>query len=69
MMSAERGTFDGAMAEDFVELRVKVPRSWRTELDVAARAHAITRADLTRLVLREFLRKRYSPDEQQVLAS
>ena len=57
------------MAERFVEIRVKVPESWRTELDVAAQAHAIQRVDLVRLILREFLRKRYSPEEQQVLAS
>lgn len=42
-----------------VELRVKVPRGWRDELQRAAATRAISMSDLARILLRDFLRGRY----------
>lgn len=56
------------MAESLVEIRFKVPRGWRDELHAAAEAQAISLSDLLRLVVRAFLRQRYTAGEQEVLA-
>lgn len=50
-----------------MELRTKVPRSWREALQEAADSQAISVSDLMRLILRSFLRGRYSEAEREAL--
>lgn len=48
-----------------VKLTFMVPKSWRDELVRTARTQQISSAALLRMMLRKFLRGRYSDAEQQ----
>ena len=52
-----------------VEIRFEVPRAWRDELKAAAEVQAITVSTLLRLIIRGFLRNRYTDEEQKVLGA
>lgn len=43
---------------EMVELRFLVPREWRDELDGICHERAISKADLLRQMVREFMRNR-----------
>lgn len=57
------------MASDFVEIRFTVPRVWRDELKVVAEANAISLADILRGLVRQFMRNRYTPEQQEALSA
>lgn len=46
-------------ADPSVEIRVRIPRGWRDELQDAAGARAISMSDLVRILFRDFLRGRH----------
>ena len=46
------------------ELRFQVPAAWRDALAEAAHAQRISLADLLRIIVRGFMRERYSADER-----
>jgi len=51
-----------------VKVTFLVPRSWRDALAEAAGSQSISMADLLRLLIRQYLRGRYTGAEQAVLA-
>lgn len=54
--------------DDWVEIRLRIPRSWRDELVEAADAVGLAHlSDLVRMILRGFLRNRYALDKQEAL--
>jgi len=44
-------------ADPSVEIRVKMPRLWRDQLQAAAGVRAITMSSLVRIIFRDFLRE------------
>lgn len=49
------------------ELRFEVPKSWHLELKQAAEAQALTLSSLLRIIVRSFLRGRYTDAEREAL--
>lgn len=49
------------------ELRLKVPVSWRDALAEAAHVQRIPLSNLVRIILRGFLRERYTPEQREHL--
>ena len=52
-----------------VKLAFLVPRNWRDALTEVAESQGISMADLIRLLIRQYLRGRYSGDEQAALGT
>jgi len=53
-----------ADGEEMAELRFLVPASWRDALAEAAHAQRISLADLLRIIVRGFMRERYTPEQR-----
>ena len=47
-----------------VEVRFRVPAGWRDALAEAAHSQRISLADLLRIVVRGFIREKYSPEQR-----
>lgn len=55
------------MDADLVQVHFTIPRAWRDELAEAAGAQAISFSDMMRLIVRGFLRNRYSVEQREAL--
>ena len=55
------------MGDDLVQVHFTIPRAWRDELATAAGNQAISFSDLMRLIVRGFLRNRYTLDQREAL--
>jgi hypothetical protein len=57
----------GKRAEEMAELRFDVPASWRDALQQAAHTQRIPLSNLLRMIVRGFLRERYTPEQREHL--
>ena len=55
------------MDSDLVQVHFTMPRAWRDELLASAGSQAISMSDLLRLIVRGFLRNRYTVEQQEAL--